>query len=155
MALQIKLDDTADSTQTQFVKVLLPRRETTGIAAGFKIVPIKKKVKQTDGTEVIEDVKKIVMDVKVGEHNLSAWYNPKVTKAKGTYRASELYKLLEVSKLLDKFKEFAISIKTEEQMVLFLEQYLKGKTLMFVPATFISKSDGKEYSGINEILEVK
>lgn len=153
MAVQIRLDDNADDN-TKFKKVLLPRKETTGVIAGFKVVPVKKTQKNTDGTSTIVDAKKVVMEVAVPEGIVSAWYNPKVTKARGTYRPSELYKLLSTAKLIEDIAQYIETLKSEEQLANYLKSKLEGKTISFIPLNITSKS-GEEYSLIQEVLSVQ
>ena len=93
------------------------------------------------------------MEVTVPEGTVSAWYNPKITKARGTYRPSELWKLLDAAKLLGKVEEFKDKITTEELLVKFMEQFLKDKTISFIPVTVTGK-DGTQYSLIQEVLTV-
>lgn len=154
MAVQIRLNDDADGSSL-FKKVVLPRKETQGTVTGFKIVPTKKQFTDTKGVVTNQEVKKIVMEVAVPEGTVSGWYNPKITKNRGNYRASELYKLLDTAKLLDTLKQFEAQIKDEETLIKFLEQYLKGKKLSFIPITIVPKNGGESYSGIQEVLSIE
>lgn len=155
MSVKIKLDDN-DFQSKEFPKVLLPRKETRGQVIDFRIVPVVRKLKNEAGDYVDTEIKKIVMEVEVPEQGkISAWYNPNVTKPRGKYRASELFKLLSTAKLVDKLGEVKEQINTEEDISEFLKQNLMGKTISFVPVTITPANGGADYSGINEVLSVE
>lgn len=99
---------------------------------------------------------KIVLNVEIAEGVVSRWDSPKVTKGVGTYSPSNLYVTLEKAGLLEDFKQYAETIKSEEQLTTYFNEKLSGKKVKILTKTVQPKDKEKEpYSKIEKVISIE
>ena len=132
---------------TEFPKCNVPEEVHKGVVKDVVLLPAK-------DFKTGADCNKVVLNVDLEAGPVSKWMTPKVSKGSGTYSNSALYDVISKAGLLEDIAQYTDSMKTEEQLALYLNEKLSGKAVDVLTKTVKPKDETKEtYSKIEKVIK--